>query len=91
MVFAPSIILIVNTASKPKSKLFSIIEENLADFDSQIILLDRRYWADNTGFDYINQLAFVQDVETIKIAIGSNYFAVCCFAAVSCQYFRILC
>jgi len=72
MVFAPFVILIVTTASNPKSKLFSIIEENLEDFNSEIILLDRRYWTDVTGFDYINQLTFIQDVETIRIAIGSN-------------------
>jgi len=83
MVFAPFVILIVTTASNPKSKLFSIIEENLEDFNSEIILLDRRYWTDVTGFDYINQLTFIEDVETIKIAIGSNYFSICCFAAVS--------
>jgi len=82
MVFAPSVILIVSTAANPKSKLFSIIQENLEDFNSSIVLLDRRYWAETTGLEYIQQLAFAQDVETIKIAIGGNYFAVCCFAAV---------
>lgn len=82
MVFSPSVILIVDTAANPKSKLFSIIEENLEDLNSNIVLLNRRYWAETTGLEYIQQLAFVEDVETIKISIGGNYFAVCCFAAV---------
>jgi DNA mismatch repair protein MSH4 len=45
-------------------------------------LLDRRYWSETTGLEYIQQLAFAQDVETIKTAVTGNYFAVCCFAAV---------
>lgn len=82
-VFSPSEILIVNTSSNPKSKLFSILEENLEDLNSNIILLDRRYWAEATGVEYIEQLAFTQDVESIKVSISGNYFSVCCFAAVS--------
>ena len=87
MVFAPSVILVVNTTANPKSKLFSIVEENIEEFESSIVLLDRRYWAETTGLDYIQQLAFAQDVETIKMSVGSNYFAVCCFAAVSPSHY----
>ena len=81
-VFGPSEILVVSTASNPKSKLFSIIEEHLLEFNSTITLLDRRYWAETTGLEYIQQLAFAEDVEAIKISISGNYFAVCCIAAV---------
>jgi len=81
-VFSPSRILITDTSSNPKSKLFSIIEENLIALNSNIMLLDRRYWAETTGLEYIQQFAFSQDVESIKIAISGNYFSVCCFAAV---------
>lgn len=80
-VYGPSEILIVSSAANPKSKLFSIIEENLEVLDSKITLLDRRYWAETTGLDYIQQLAFAEDVEAIKISVGGNYFAVCCIAA----------
>lgn len=73
--------MIVSSAANPKSKLFSIIEENLEVLDSKITLLDRRYWAETTGLDYIQQLAFAEDVEAIKISVGGNYFAVCCIAA----------
>ena len=82
-VFNPTTILIVSSASNPKSKLFSIIEDSLEDLDSEIRLLDRRYWAETVGLDYIQQLAFAEDVEAMKTAVSGNYYAVCCFAAVS--------
>ena len=83
IVFNPTTILVVSSASDPKSKLFSIIEDSLDDLDSNIRLLDRRYWAETVGLDYIQQLAFTEDVEAIKTAVSGNYYAVCCFAAVS--------
>ena len=81
-VFNPTAILIVSTAANPKSKLFSIIQDSLEDIESNITLLDRRYWAETTGIEYIQQLAFAEDVESIKTAVSGNYYAVCCFAAV---------
>ncbi|KAL0254767.1 MutS protein msh4 [Diplodia seriata] len=81
-VYAPSEILIVSTAAHPKSKLFSIIEENLQDIDSRVTLVDRRYWAETAGTEYIQQLAFADNVEAIKLSLEGNYFCVCCFAAV---------
>ncbi|KAI5271768.1 hypothetical protein E4T47_04890 [Aureobasidium subglaciale] len=80
-VFSPSQILILNTTSNPKSKLFSLIEENLDDLNSNMTLLDRRYWAETTGIELIEQFAFVQDVDSIKMSVDGNYFSVCCFAA----------
>ncbi|KAF3044696.1 MutS protein msh4 [Didymella heteroderae] len=80
-VYGPSEILIVATASSPKSKLFSIIEENLEDICSKITLLDRRYWADSTGYEYIQSLAFKEDIEAIKISVQGNYYSICCIAA----------
>lgn len=86
-VYEPTEILIVSTAANPKSKLFSIIEENLEAIGSRLTLVDRRYWAETTGLEYIQQLAFAEDVEAIKISVGGNYFAVCCIAAVSAVMF----
>lgn len=83
-VYGPTEILIVSTAASPKSKLFSIIEENLEEIGSKLTLLDRRYWAESTGFEYISSLAFREDVEAIKISVTGNYYAVCCIAAVCC-------
>jgi DNA mismatch repair protein MSH4 len=82
-VYGPSEILIVSTAASRKSKLFSIIEENLDVIESKLTLLDRRYWAESTGFDYIQSLAFAEDVDAIKVSVAGNYYAVCCVAAVS--------
>lgn len=81
--FSPTTILIVSSASDPKSKLFSIIEDTLDDLGSNVRLLGRRYWAETAGLDFIQQLAFAEDVEAIKTAVSGKYYAVCCFSAVS--------
>lgn len=80
-VFAPSVILFTSSAANPESKLLSIVREKLADLDCKIELIDRRYFAEGTGLEYIDRLAFKDDVEAIKQAIDGKYFAVCCFAA----------
>lgn len=82
IVFSPTNILIMSTTASPKSKLFSIIEDSLHEIQSNLSLLDRRYWAETVGIEYIQQLAFAEDVDTLKMAVSGNYFAVCCFAAV---------
>lgn len=82
MVFNPTMILIVGTAANPCSKLYSIIEENLDELGSNMTLLDRRYWEEKRGWEYISQLAFLEDVDSISAAVEGNYFALCCFAAV---------
>ena len=80
-VFEPTVILFQTTAAQPKSTLFSLVETNLEEFP--IVVIDRKYWAETAGEDYIQQLAFKQEVEAIKVSIGGNYYAVCCFAAVN--------
>ena len=82
-VFEPTEILIVSTSGPPniKSTMYQIVEENI--LGAKIITVDRKYWSETTGLEYIQQLAFVEDVEAIKVAIGGNYFATCCFCAVS--------
>ena len=81
-VFDPTEILIVSTSGppQPKSKMYQVIEENI--LGSRLITIDRKYWSESAGLEYIQRLAFMEDVETIKVAIGGNYFATCCFAAV---------
>ncbi|KXT00085.1 hypothetical protein AC578_5790 [Pseudocercospora eumusae] len=81
IVFNPSNILLISTSANPKSKLFSIIEEHMPDLECNITLLDRKYWAESTGLDFIQQLGFPEDVESIKTAVEGNYYSVCCFAA----------
>ncbi|KAG9718799.1 hypothetical protein KCU73_g14982, partial [Aureobasidium melanogenum] len=41
----------------------------------------RRYWAETTGIEFIEQFGFIQDVDSIKMSVDGNYFSVCCFAA----------
>jgi DNA mismatch repair protein MSH4 len=81
-VFWPSEIIYMKTAAD--SKLLSIIRENLEvdKYDTLMTDIDRRYWSDSTGYEYVQQLAFPDDLEPLKVAIGGNYFAACCFAAV---------
>ncbi|KAI1415853.1 DNA mismatch repair protein-like protein MutS [Hypoxylon sp. FL1857] len=79
--YDPSTILIVNTAfpPHPKSSLLSIIEEELSD--TSIEPLDRKYWSENAGLEFIQTLAFREDQEAIKVAIEGNFYATCSFAA----------
>jgi DNA mismatch repair protein MSH4 len=81
LVFEPTEILIVSTSIQPEpSKMYRIIKENI--LGSKIIGVERKYWSETAGLEHVNQLAFLEDVEAIKVAIGGNYFATCCFAAV---------
>lgn len=88
-VFEPTEILIISTNAPPnqKSKMYQVIEENIPGV--KIHPVDRKYWSEVAGLEYISQLAFEEDVETVKISIGGNYFATCCFAAVGfCRPFH---
>lgn len=81
-VFEPSRILIVSTACPPnqQSSLHATIEEELPT--AQIVPLDRKYWSETAGLEYIQSLAFRADVEAIKVAIQGNFYATCAFSAV---------
>ncbi|RDL36911.1 p-loop containing nucleoside triphosphate hydrolase [Venustampulla echinocandica] len=80
-VFEPTEILIVSTVAppNPKSKMYQIVEENI--YGAKMVAIDRKYWSETLGLDFIRQLAFSQDLEALKVAIGGNYFATCCFSA----------
>ncbi|KAL9597492.1 MAG: hypothetical protein Q9219_005125 [cf. Caloplaca sp. 3 TL-2023] len=79
IVYDPTEILFMTTAAQPKSKLFSIVELNIPSL--RITVIDRKYWSETTGLEYIQQLAFKQDVEAIKVSVGGNFYATCCIAA----------
>ena len=79
-VYVPTEILIMTTAAQPESKLYTVLKANLSYI--RITVLDRKYWAENTGMDYMYQLALKQDVEALKVSVEGNYYAICCFAAV---------
>ncbi|RVX68886.1 hypothetical protein B0A52_07541 [Exophiala mesophila] len=80
-VFAPTEILYMSTAAD--SKLVSILLENIVGQDSDVELtaLDRRYWAENIGHEHIQHLALPEDLESLKVSLSGNYFALCCFSA----------
>lgn len=82
-VFNPTEVIYMSTAEG--SKLVSIVQGNIDDDNASCVVMtnvDRRYWAESTGYDYIRQLAFPEDLDSLKVSIGGNYFAACCFAAV---------
>ncbi|KAI3392946.1 hypothetical protein diail_4963 [Diaporthe ilicicola] len=80
-VFEPSRILIVSTACLPnhKSSLCATLEEELPGVP--IVPLDRKYWSETAGLEFIQGLAFREDVEAIKVAIEGNFYATCSFSA----------
>ena len=81
-VFNPSIILYASNTQD--SKLVSIIIENfdVSKNETQITEMDRRYWSEDNGHEYLQRLAFPDDLETLRISMGGNFFASCCFGAV---------
>lgn len=82
-IFEPSKVLIISTASPPhpRSSLYSTIEEELPD--APIVPLDRKYWSGNTGLEFIQALAFKEDIEAIKVAVDRKFYALSSFCAVS--------
>lgn len=82
-VYEPSRILILATACPPypKSTLYSLVEEHVVG--PELVPVDRRYWSEAAGLEYIQNLAFKEDAEAVKVAIEGNFYATCSFAAVS--------
>ncbi len=81
-VFSPCEILYMSNAAD--SKLVSIVSENLEVDDYGILMtdIDRKYWSESSGHDYVQYLAFPDDLESLKLALRGNYLATCCFSAV---------
>ena len=81
-VYDPSRILLVSTTCPPNpaSTLYSMICEAFPGTALQP--LDRKYWSEQTGLDYLQNLAFRDDVEATKVAIEGNFYATCAFSAV---------
>ncbi|KZF26841.1 hypothetical protein L228DRAFT_279991 [Xylona heveae TC161] len=77
-VYDPVEILMPGT-SVSKSKLYPLIQQNFPDVSFR--LLDRNYWNQSTGLEYIQRVAFEEDIEAIKLSIEGNYFAICSVGA----------
>ncbi|KAK8138544.1 hypothetical protein PG984_001924 [Apiospora sp. TS-2023a] len=82
-IYWPSVILMVNTAfpPHPKSPLLSLVEEAMSG--TPIEALDRKYWSETLGLEFIQTLSFREDLDATKVAIQGNYYATCSFAAPS--------
>ncbi|PWW75164.1 hypothetical protein C7212DRAFT_297383 [Tuber magnatum] len=79
-VFDPTEILVSPAAvAPPKSTLLSIIEDYVPG--AMITEVPRRYFNEWTGHDYIQQLAFPDEVASIKIAISGKFYAASAAAA----------
>ncbi|KKA16378.1 DNA mismatch repair protein [Rasamsonia emersonii CBS 393.64] len=77
-VFEPSELIFMNTATQ--SKLYCIVQENFPALT--ITCIDRRYWSDRAAHDYVEMLAFPEEIESIRVSMEGHYFAACCLAAV---------
>lgn len=77
----------MNTAAQPGSQLYSAVENHQPRLlpHARIIAIDRKYWSETSGQEFIQTLAFTQDVEAIKVSLGGSFYATCCFAAVCCR------
>ncbi|KAG0643376.1 muts domain V-domain-containing protein [Tuber brumale] len=79
-VFDPTEILVSPAAvAPPKSTLLSIIEDYVPG--AMITEVPRRYFSERSGHDYIQQLAFPDEVAGIKVAISGKFYAISAAAA----------
>lgn len=79
-VFEPTELLFMNTTSARQTMLYDTIQSNI----SHLIIssIDRRYWSDRASQEYVDKLAFPEELESIRGSLESHYFAACCLAAV---------
>ncbi|PUU80668.1 DNA mismatch repair protein MutS [Tuber borchii] len=79
-VFDPTEILVSPAAaSPPKSTLLSIIEDYVPG--AMITEVPRRYFNERSGHDYIQQLAFPDEVASIRVAVSGKFYAISAAAA----------
>ena len=85
-VFEPSKILLISSSWKhsDKSALLAVIEADIPDVP--IFALDRRYWSESAGLDFIETLAFREDISSIKFALRGKFYATSAFSAVGLRF-----
>lgn len=85
-IYSPSHVLIPATGHVNDS-IGSTLQELILDKEDEVGYkvgqIDRRYYNEKMGIDYVQNLAFADDVEAIKISLEGSYYAVCCFGAVN--------
>jgi DNA mismatch repair protein MSH4 len=79
-VFDPTEILVPDTSVTPrKSTLLSIIEDNI--LGANVTSVPRKRFNEQVGHDYIEQLAFPDEVAGIKVAVSAKFYAMSAAAA----------
>ncbi|KAI5463606.1 muts domain V-domain-containing protein [Mariannaea sp. PMI_226] len=78
---APLHILFMTTACQPQapSTLFSLVQELVSE--AQVNALDRSAWSETEGLEYIQDLAFKDDIEPLKVATQGKFYAISSLAA----------
>uniref|UniRef100_A0A093VNW4 MutS protein like 4 n=1 Tax=Talaromyces marneffei PM1 TaxID=1077442 RepID=A0A093VNW4_TALMA len=64
-VFEPTELLFMNTASARQTMLYDTIQNNIPDLI--ISSIDRRYWSDRASQEYVDKLAFPEELESIRV------------------------
>ncbi|KAL8349373.1 hypothetical protein RB601_001875 [Gaeumannomyces tritici] len=79
-VHEPSHILVISSNVAPeKSMLCGVLEEEIVG--ASMVPLPRRYWTEEIGRDYIDKLAFLEDIEALKVSVEGKFFSLCSLAA----------
>lgn len=84
-VFEPSEVLIVSSSAVPnaKTKMFDLVRENISVVQGiKVSSFDRKHFSETAGLDYVRQLSFVKERQSLELVLEGNFFAVCSFAAV---------
>ncbi|KAH7150268.1 muts domain V-domain-containing protein [Dactylonectria estremocensis] len=78
---APSHILFMASACPPNapSTLYSLVQDLVPE--AQADTLDRSAWSETDGLEYIQNLAFKDDIEPLKVAAYGKFYAISSFAA----------
>lgn len=81
--FQPTRILLVSSvkSANVKSGLLCSVEETQPGIP--VKLLDRKYWSETAGLDFIRTLAFYDDLDSIQVALDGKFYATSSFSAVS--------
>ena len=79
---SPSRVVVMSTACPPNrpSTLFSLMKELVPE--AQINAFDRSAWSETSGLEYLQNLAFENDIEPLKVATTGKYYAISSFSAV---------
>jgi DNA mismatch repair protein MSH4 len=70
------------TACPPNrpSILYNLVNDMVET--AQVLAFDRSAWSETAGLEFIHDLAFESDIESIKVAIQGKFYATSSFAAV---------